>query len=223
VVGVSLQEVTPEDAQAAGLKEIRGAKVVEYAPGESPAKRAGIEIGDIIIAADGKPIDQVSTLQRIIRGHSVGETVRLDVQRFGQTKQFNVKLGEMNPAATVAANDDSPSDSNGEEARLPTKSFQKLGVTVSALPTAEANEAKAPASERNGLLVTDVIARSDARDKGVAPKYDVIEQELYPVRRDIRSMSDLDQAVSGLKTGDVLTLRIYTLGVGNKVVSLRIP
>jgi len=226
IVGVSLQEVTPEDAQAAGLKQIMGAKVVEYSDStNSPAKKAGVEIGDIIIAADGKPVDQVSTLQRIIRGHSIGETVRLEVQRFGQTKQFNVKLGEVSAVAPVTVADNGPSEANAEES-LPTKAFDKLGLSVSAVPAGLAAEAKLPATVRNGLLVTNVAARSDAHDKGISTApygYDIIQQELYPVRRDIKSMADMDQAVSGLKSGDVLTLRIYSVGLGNKVVSLRIP
>ena len=56
-------------------------------------EQAGLEAGDVIIAADGKPADRVSTLQRIIRGHEPGETVTLDVMRFGTKKTFRVKLG----------------------------------------------------------------------------------------------------------------------------------
>ncbi|HEY6220535.1 MAG TPA: trypsin-like peptidase domain-containing protein [Gemmatimonadaceae bacterium] len=223
VVGVSLQEVTPEDAQAAGLKQIMGAKVVEFPEGYSAAKAAGVEIGDVIVAADGKPVDQVSTLQRIIRGHSIGETVKLDIQRFGQTKQIAVKLSEMSAAAPAqVAEGNSKGDSSPAE-RLPTKSFDKIGITVSAVPSDLVSEANLPASVRTGLLVTNVSARSEAQDKQIVPKYDIIEQELYPVRRDIKSTADLDQALSGLKSGDVLTLRIFTVSVGNKVVSLRIP
>ena len=71
---------------------------------DSPAQKAGIEIGDIIIAADGKPVDQVSTLQRIIRGFKPGESVDVDVMRFGQKKTFKVKLGEpIGENTTVAA------------------------------------------------------------------------------------------------------------------------
>jgi serine protease Do len=229
VVGVSLNEVTPEDAQAAGMKEIRGAKVIDFTNDESPAKRAGVEIGDIIVAADGKPIDQVSTLQRIIRGFSVGQTVKLDIQRFGQTKQIAVKLTEAaTPAAVVADAEGDGSGSRGSPAdAVPTKSFDKLGLTVSALPSS-IHQANLPEAARSGLLITDVSPRSDAYDKLVQPSYDIIEQEMYPVNRDIKSMADLEQAVSGLKSGDVVTLRLYTIAsprtrAGNRVVSLRIP
>jgi serine protease Do len=231
IVGVALQEVTPEDAQAAGMKEIHGAKVVDFTDDASPAKRAGVELGDIIVGVDGKPIDQVSTLQRIIRGFTVGQTVQLEVQRFGQRKLIAIKLTEANPAtdAQVADNGDDnapPVDGSHGRRAVPaeaSKSFDKLGMTVSTLPAAMVTEAKVPASARNGLLITNVEPRSDAWSKQVIKNYDVIEQVLYPVRRDIKSLGDLDQAVSGLKAGDVITLRLYTIGSGNRVVSLRIP
>ena len=225
VVGVALQEVTPEDAQAAGLKEIRGAKVVDFSSTNSPAKHAGIEIGDIIIGADGKSIDQVSTLQRIIRGFSIGQTVKLDVQRFGETKQFSVKLSDVAPIAVtpVAADNENAGSTSESGENVPSRSIDKLGMTVSALPPSFLAEANLPIAARNGLLVTNVTRRSDAYDKGIIRGYDIIEQELYPARRDIKSVGDLEQAVSGLKSGDVMTLRVYTAGRGNKVVSLKIP
>jgi serine protease Do len=230
IVGVALQEVTPEDAQAAGMKEIRGAKVVDFTDDASPAKRAGVELGDIILGVDGKPIDQVSTLQRIIRGFTVGQTVQLDIQRFGQRKQIAIKLTEAKAAVDQVADngDGSAPSADGSRGGKATpaeasKSFDKLGMTVSTLPAAMITEANVPASARNGLLITNVEPRSDAWTKQVNKNYDVIEQVLYPVRRDIKSLSDLDQAVSSLKTGDVITLRLYTLGFGNRVVSLRIP
>ena len=93
--------MTPTDARAAGLTQIGGAKVSRSTPkSNSPAQKAGIEVGDIIVAAAGTPVDQVSTLQRIIRGFKPGDVVDLDVMRFGQKKTFKVKLGE--PAEPTA-------------------------------------------------------------------------------------------------------------------------
>ena len=77
----------------AGLKEIRGALVGGSTPGQdSPAAKAGIEAGDVIIAIDGQPIDRVAQLQRLIRAHKPGDVVDVDVMRFGAKKYFKVKL-----------------------------------------------------------------------------------------------------------------------------------
>ena len=64
------------------------------ATGRAPAQKAGLEAGDIIVAADGKPVDRVSTLQRIVRTHLPGQTIALEVVRFGTGRRFDVKLSE---------------------------------------------------------------------------------------------------------------------------------
>ena len=87
---------------------------------DSPAKRAGIEPGDVIVAADGKPTDRVSTLQRIVRTHKPGETVTFDVMRFGSKKSFRVKLAEAPDAEQQVASAESPTAparSGGADAR----------------------------------------------------------------------------------------------------------
>jgi serine protease Do len=84
VLGVAINDVTSNAAQAAGLREIEGVLVEAYSPSQelSPAARAGIELGDVIVAVDGKATPRVSTLQRIVRGFKPGETVTVDVVRF---------------------------------------------------------------------------------------------------------------------------------------------
>jgi serine protease Do len=94
---VQINSVSPEDASVAGLKDIAGVLVGGYSDENSPARAAGLEAGDVIIAADGKPTDRVSTLQRIIRGHEPGETVTIDVMRYGTKKTFKVKLAKARP------------------------------------------------------------------------------------------------------------------------------
>src|SRR4051812_28745307 len=70
VIGVGIDNAGPDEAKAAGLAQVTGVLVTTYSfdpESESPARKAGIEPGDVIIAADGKPTDRVSTLQRIVR------------------------------------------------------------------------------------------------------------------------------------------------------------
>ncbi len=104
VMGVAIAPATAVEAKAAGLKEVTGVYVRSFSTEtNSPAKEAGVQPGDVIITADGKPADRVSTLQRIIRTHKPGETVTLDVMRFGERKTFKVKLVEAPDVAQVAS------------------------------------------------------------------------------------------------------------------------
>ena len=115
IMGASMNEVTAEDAAVNNLKEIAGAKiqqtVLSDASGrpsdvESPAAKAGMESGDIILQADGKRVDRVSTLQRILRAHQPGDVVTLEGVRYGEKKSYKVKLVEApsDEARTVADN-----------------------------------------------------------------------------------------------------------------------
>ncbi len=72
VIGVTINDVTQEDARAMGLKEISGIKVGGYSMPNSPARAAGLEPGDVIVKADGREADRVSKLQRIIWSHEPG-------------------------------------------------------------------------------------------------------------------------------------------------------
>jgi membrane-associated protease RseP (regulator of RpoE activity) len=88
----AIAPATAVEAKAAGLKEVTGVYVRSFSQEtESPAKEAGIQPGDVIITADGKPADRVSTLQRIIRAHKPGETVTLEVMRFGENARATIE------------------------------------------------------------------------------------------------------------------------------------
>jgi serine protease Do len=181
VIGVQISPVSPEDASVAGLKDIAGVLVGGYSDDNSPARAAGLEAGDVIIAADGKPTDRVSTLQRIIRGHEPGETVTVDVMRYGTKKTFRVKLAEAPPAATVASreDDDAASPDGGV-------SYDKIGVKVEPV-TPEFRSAKRLSSDRSGVRVTDIDAAGPARGR-LFPN-DVVTAVLFPTpRKEVRSV-----------------------------------
>jgi serine protease Do len=100
ILGLQLAEVTQKDAQTddlaqAGVPQIRGALVGDFAPNvASPAKAAGVEKGDIIVNANGHDIDHVATLQRVIRGQRPGDTVALTLVRQGTERTIRVKLAD---------------------------------------------------------------------------------------------------------------------------------
>ncbi|HEX5072194.1 MAG TPA: Do family serine endopeptidase [Gemmatimonadaceae bacterium] len=219
VIGVQISPVSPEDASVAGLKNIAGVLVGGYSDDKSPARAAGLEAGDVIIAADGKPIDRVSTLQRIIRSHEPGETVTVDVMRYGTKKTFKVKLAEAPSSATVASrdNDDDNGGANGSV------SYDKIGVSVEAV-SPEFRSAKRLGSDRDGVRVTDIDAAGPAR--GRLFQNDVITAVLYPTpRKEIHSVADLQSVLSRTKDGDIVSLQVFNpdvQGAATRVVNIRV-
>ncbi|MEO7083635.1 MAG: trypsin-like peptidase domain-containing protein [Gemmatimonadaceae bacterium] len=225
VVGVALNEVSAADARAAGLAQIGGAKVSGFNPEKgSPAETAGIEIGDIITAAGGHPIDQVTSLQRIIRGFKPGDVVDVDVMRFGQKKTFKVKLGEPvdQPATVADASEKIAPDAEPAGARH----LDKLGLSVSTVPEAFATQANLAAMYRTGVFITAVSPQGPAYHVPMS-RTEIIVQELFPAKRDIKSVDDLAAAVAELKPGDVIELKVVdAIGPGQtqtRAVSIQIP
>ncbi len=83
VIGVSIRPITPEDAEDAKLTDIHGVVVNDYSGDDSPAKRAGIQAGDVIVAVDGQSIESVAQLQQRVGFKKPGETVQVSVVRSG--------------------------------------------------------------------------------------------------------------------------------------------
>jgi serine protease Do len=219
VLGILIREVTPEDAAVAGMKDIRGAKVDGFNPATgSGAERAGMQAGDIIVTADGQQVDRVSTLQRVVRNHQPGETVKLEVMRYGQKKTFDVKLTELESSARVTPASNSAAPAKPSAGTV----SSELGVSLQTVPEAMATAASLSASRR-GVLVTDVVPLGPAYNK--LAERDVIFEVLYPApRRAIRSPADLQNVLKSLKTGDYISLNVHSLvpGGGDRVVNLRI-
>ena len=223
VLGVSIGEVEPTDARAAGLAEIRGVKIQAFDPpdGESPARTAGIEVGDVIVGAGGQRVNRVSELQRVIRGFKPGDVVDIDVMRFGNKKSFRVRLAEPpalkddQVASADRSNDAQPANTNE-------RSYDRLGITVQPVPADFVSARQVKGEFQRGLLVTEVSVRGPAYRELLANR-DIIVRTLHPTRRDIRSAGDLEQIVSSLKRGDVLSLLVYdTAQQSTKVVTLAI-
>ena len=124
-LGVRIQEMTKELAQSFGLDDATGALVAWVEPG-SPAEKAGIATGDVILKYNGEAIDSVSELPRRVSASKPGTTATLEIWRKGARQQVKATLGELPPDAPAA-----------KPASAPHLRPNTLGIVVSELPPAQ--------------------------------------------------------------------------------------
>ena len=223
VIGVQIDNASPEDARAAGLDKVTGVVVRTYsysADSVSPAKNAGIEPADVIISADGKPTDRVSTLQRIVRSHKPGETMTFEVMHFGKKKSVNVKLAEAPPEAqlvAVSGRGGVPPDGGASGARQ----FDKIGITVE--PVSSEVSARVDPNYRKGLIVSDVSVTGSAYRKFFADQTILVEVLNPGPRRLLHAAADLDAVLSRMKSGDLITFLVTDVGnPGTRAVTVQV-
>ena len=160
-LGVSIQPLSPEVAEALGRKEIRGGVVAAVAP-NSPAEKAGIRERDIIIGIDGKLLDDHNRITRVVGETEVGKTIDVKVLRDndrGEKSEVDLKVvvGEFpsNLAAAASVTEDKQDMAQGKTAEF-------LGMRVAELPKNMANADKA--KPLSGVVVIDVKDASSADD-----------------------------------------------------------
>ena len=209
MLGVAIGDVTPEDAEVAGLKEITGVKIGQFTIEGSPAQKAGLESGDVIVRADGKAADRVSTLQRIIRLHSPGDVIDIDAMRYGQKKTFHVKLGEVpDSAKAVSARDRANESPNAGT----TTTTERLGIGVEVLSEQAATQANVPANRR-GLAVVEVDPDGPGRQHFV--RGDILVSVRFPTQQDLKSTADLQQALSKVPKNTIVSILVFNPAASN--------
>jgi serine protease Do len=205
-LGVTVRNISPNDAAYVGLPDVRGVVIEDYGGESSPARAAGLEPGDIIIAVDGKPVEYVGQLQQQIAFRRPGEVVKIDVARKGGVrKTLQVKLQELPSATPVAAADSSDPDEGDEDTAA---SIDRLGITVAPVDEGDAQQLRLTRQQR-GAIVTDVKAGGPSYGELVDPDHGgpdiILEVEGTPVR----SPADLRKAIAAQKSGSIVTLRVY--------------
>jgi serine protease Do len=206
-LGVSIADVSINDAQYVGLPEIRGVVVKDIPSDDSPAKAAGIEPGDIIVAVEGKPVEYVGQLQQVIGFRKPGDVVKVEVARKGGVrKTFNVKLQPLNDSPQVASGDDELGDS---EATPGGTAMNRLGISVEPVSPEAAQELQLTPDTR-GLIVTDVTPGGPAWevlfDDPQRGGPDII---LSVEGKTVRTEADLRKALQAEKPGSIVTIRVY--------------
>ncbi len=186
-LGVSIQEMTPELAKSLGLNEKKGALVTQVISG-SPAEKAGIEQGDVIVEFDGQEIVDWKGLPRTVASTPVGKSVTVKVSRDGKVIDRQVKLGEL--------------EEKGVEVSKAPSSHKSLGITVQTVTPETANGLGL--KKEAGVVVTRVEAGSPAADAGIQ-RGDVI-QEVN--RKPVKDVEDFVQKVEKAKGQENILLLI---------------
>ncbi len=153
-LGVSIQNVTPDVAEALGLDKVAGALVTDVPDG--PAKDGGILSGDVIVSFDGKDVADTRELVRMVGDTEVGKAVRVVVYRDNGTETLLVSLGRREAAEAAI---DSVPESDPVELSV-------LGMTLSAL-TPPLREQFAVEPDTTGVVIVAVDESSEAFEKGL--------------------------------------------------------
>ncbi|MCX7216511.1 MAG: DegQ family serine endoprotease [Burkholderiales bacterium] len=190
-IGVQIGDVSKEVAESLGMPRAQGALVARVEPG-SPADKAGVEAGDIIVAFNGSTIDKSGDLPRMVGSTKPGSKANLTVLRKGSKRELPVVIAEMEADQTAKK--------KTEEKRKPEQTANALGLIVTDLTDAQKQElrldggavvesAEGPAA-RVGLQQGDVIVRvnnTDVRDakqlNALVAKLDPKKNALLLVRR----------------------------------------
>lgn len=189
-LGVSVQEVTPSIARDLGLNGIGGALVSDVSP-NSPAQRAGIETGDVILAINGTPVAEENQLRMQVSMMAPDQNVRLKIFRNGETREVSVRLAEM-PGEKLAK-------ASGAAEGNTDASLQ--GVSVQDLDAQTARQLGLPVSTK-GVVVTNVDPSSAAAAAGLQ-EGDVIQQVN---RRPVANADEFATAVKHSNDGQSLLL-----------------
>jgi serine protease Do len=207
-LGISVQEATPNDAEYVGLPDIRGVLVQDFTD-KSPARKAGMEPGDIIVAVDGKPIEYVGQLQQQIAFRKAGEAVKVEVARKGGVrKTLEVRLQEIAAPKELAGQGSDGSDDAADSSDEAAASVDLLGLTVQPVDR-DAVQRFQLAPDHRGLLVTGVTPGGPSYGEVADPEAGGPDILLSVEEKPVRSVADLKQALKSFKKNDIVSLRLY--------------
>ena len=170
-IGVRIQSVTEEIAESLGIEGHHGALVASITPG-GPAEKADLKPGDVITEFDGKSVNAMRNLPRIVAETPIDKAVELKYWRDGKEKTAKIKVGELEKAEEAGLLNDEPAT----EKPVPATGtdLTKLGATVGSLSDTTRKEFNVP-DDIEGVVVTKVAPKGEAAAKGLSAGDVIVE------------------------------------------------
>lgn len=197
-IGVALRDVDADLQRSLDLKSSDGALVQDVTPG-SPGARAGVRTYDLIVAVDGRPVQDNDELIQLIAARQPGTIATLQVVRDGRAMNVQVKLSERPQRDRRVLGGDDPGPPQPSSQRGPL-----LGLSVREIDPAFAERFKLP-SGTQGVIVSRVEPMSPAFDADIERGHVLLEIN----RRPVHTLDDYQRLTAGARPGDVLTLYVY--------------
>jgi serine protease Do len=207
-IGVTVADVTAVDAEVYGLTDIRGAQITSVQDGQ-PGAQAGLQPGDVVLAIEGRAINDATDLTTTLARRQPGEQLTFSIWRDGRQTNVRVRLGEFpRPQPRTASTGDAvdPSD--------------RIGFSV--VPVTAEEAARLGLPREAGLLIDQVTPYGPAAGR-VAPRASGAPQLLRSVNgQAVRTIAEFDAALGRLRAGGAVSLRVIDRELGEMVVNYRI-
>jgi serine protease Do len=201
-LGIHFQPLTADLAKSFGLDSEKGALIANVEK-DTPAEKAGLKAGDVILAYDGKLISEGNELSRFVAVTPINKKVDLVIFRDGKKQEVTVVVGRLK-------------DSDGKATDLGGNESDKIGIVVQELSKELA--VRLGVKDTRGLIIAEVKPASSAEEAGISAGDMIIEiNSQHP-----DSMESYSAAVSKLKNGDVVRLLLKRSNGNVYYVALRI-
>ncbi len=199
-LGIMIQDITPELASSFGLKSTQGA-LVSQVTDNSPAAKAGLKAGDVVLRVNGQEVKNAHALSQMIADIKPGTSVALGIMREGKEKTIDVTLGTM---PTQEGETPQPSQPEKENSR---------GMTVQDI-TPDLAQQLGVNPNMSGVVITDVAPGSPAEQAGLRAGYIIVEID----HKTVQDVDEFNKIIDSIPNDKNILLRIRTKGAASYVV-----
>jgi len=199
-LGVKLQPLTEDLANSFNYNGTHGALIDKVYP-DTPASKAGLQDGDIVVRVDGKAVNSVTDLLNTVANTAPGDKIQLEVFREGKTRDFTVTLGDRSAAPQVARASEGTEQGRNGTLR---KQSNNLGITVQPLTSDLSRQLGA--TDVSGVVVTRIDPNAPAAQAGVQMG-DIISKI---GNNEVRNSDDFNNALQNLDLSRGVRLQVYS-------------